>query len=118
MRMERDAVPCAQRMFTVGENLHAREIGSEQVTETRAGEKIFVVSLQHMPGHRFPILEIGNDLNVRHREYYPLTNDPGDLFQKALQVLDMLEDFDADCLIELLVRAGKLLRPRGGFAKR
>jgi len=117
MRVQRDPVPCPQRMFTIGEDLYVPEMGSEEFAETGAGEKIFVVALQHMSGHSFPILKIGNDLDVRHREKRPLANDPRDLFQKRLRMLDMLKHLDADCLIELLVRAGKPLRPRCGSAK-
>src|SRR5213593_4688124 len=118
MRVDGDTVPCAQRVFTVGENLYAREMRSKKFAETRAGEKIFVVSLQHVPRHSFPILEIGNNLDVRHRENCPLANDPGDLFEKRPQMCDMLEHLDADRFIELLVHAGKPLRTRCGFAER
>ena len=69
MGVKRDPIACPQRMFTVGENLYPREMESEEFVEARAGEKIFVVALQHMPRHSFPILEIGNDLDVGHREY-------------------------------------------------
>src|SRR6266404_7954849 len=118
MRVERDAVPRAQRMFTVGENLYAREMRSEEFAETRAGEKILVVCLQHMPGHSFPIFEIGNNLDVRHGKNCSLPNDPGDLFQKRFRMLDMLEHLDADRLIKLLVYTRKPLRTRCGFAER
>jgi hypothetical protein len=118
MRVKRDPVPCPQWMFNVGENLYAREMGSEEFAKTGAGEKILVVALQHMPGHSFPILEIRNDLDVRHREKRPLANDPRDLFQKRLRLFDMLKHLDADCLVELPVRAGKTLAPRRDFAKR
>ncbi|PYJ20742.1 MAG: hypothetical protein DME99_09270, partial [Verrucomicrobia bacterium] len=51
MRVKRDPVPCPQRMFTVREDLDAREMGSEEFAETGPGEKNFVVALQHVPGH-------------------------------------------------------------------
>src|SRR6266542_6501634 len=117
MRVNRDSVPCPQRMFTAGEDLYVPEMGSEEFAETGAGEKIFVVALQHMPRHSFPILEIGNDLDVRHREKSPPANDPRDLFQKRLRMFDMLKHLDADGLIEFLVRAGKPFGPRCSFAK-
>jgi len=53
-------------MFNERENFYAREMGNEKVVETGAGEKIFVIAFQHMPGDSFPIFEIGNDLDVRH----------------------------------------------------
>ena len=37
-------------------------------------------------------------------------NDPRDLLQKRLRMLNVLKHLDADCLIELLVQAGKSLR--------
>ena|SRR5205823_14632061 len=80
MRVKRDPIPCPQWMFTAGEDLYAPEIGSEEFAKTSAAEKIFVVAFQHMPGHGFPIFEIGNDLDVWHREKRPLADGPRDLF--------------------------------------
>ena len=117
MRVKGDPIACPQRMFSVGENLYAREMESEEFVETRAGEKIFVVSLQHVPRNSFPILEVGNDLDVGHRENCPVPNDPRDLLQKRLRMLNMLKYLDADCLIELLVQAGKALRSSRRSAK-
>ena len=78
MGVKRDPVPCPHRMFTVGENLHPRKMGSEEFVEARAGEKIFVIALKHMPGHSFPVLKIGNDFDVGHREQRPPANDSRD----------------------------------------
>src|SRR5262249_29698518 len=117
MHVKRYPIPSPQGMFTVRKNLYVREMWSKNFAETGAGEKIFVVSLQHMPRHSFPILEIGNDFDVRHREKRSLANDPRDLFQKRRWLLDMLKHLDADCLIKLLVRAGKPPRLRCCFAK-
>lgn len=78
MGVKRDPVPRPQRMFTVGENLDPRKMGSEEFVEAGAGEKIFVIALKHMPGHSFPVLKIGNDLNVGHREQCPPGNDSRD----------------------------------------
>jgi hypothetical protein len=80
--VKRDSIPRPQRMFDVRENLHAREMGSEKLTQTGAGKEILMVALQQVPGHSFPILEVGNDLDVRHREERPLANDSRDLLQK------------------------------------
>jgi len=102
MRVKRDPVTCPQRMFTIGEDLYVPEMGSEDFAETGASKKIFVVALQHMPGHSFPILEIRNDLDVRHPEKRPLANDPRDLFQKRLRGSEVLEVLGRD-LHEALV---------------
>ena len=62
-------------MFSVRENLDPGKVESEEFVEARAGEKIFVIALKHMPGHSFPVLKIGNDLDVRHREQRLPAND-------------------------------------------
>jgi hypothetical protein len=80
--VKRDSIPRPQRMFDVRENLHVREMGSEKLTQTGAGKEILMVALQQVPGHSFPILEVGNDLDVWHGEERPLANDSRDLLQK------------------------------------
>ena len=62
-------------MFSVGENLDPGKMKCEEFMEARACEKIFVIALEHMPRHSFPVLKIGNNLNVRHREYRLPAND-------------------------------------------
>src|SRR5207244_11097109 len=73
--VKRDSIPRPQWMFDVRENLHAREMGSEKLTQTGAGKEILMFALQQEPGHSFPILEVRNDLDVRHREERPLATD-------------------------------------------
>ena len=65
----------------------------------------------------FPILEVGNDLDVGHRENRPAPNDPRDSPQKRLRMLDVLKYLDADCFVELLVPAGKPFRSSRRSAK-
>jgi len=48
------------------ENLYAREIESQEFAETGPGEQIFMAAFEYMPEDSFPILEIGNDLDIRH----------------------------------------------------
>lgn len=85
-----------QRMFPVRENFDAPKIANKQSAQTGAGEKVFVIGLEQMPGNDAPVMQIRKHLDVRDGEKSAPTRDPRDFGDERRRVLRMLDDFDAD----------------------
>src|SRR6267378_1573800 len=105
-------------MLAIGKNFYAPEIFVEQFAQTCAGKEIFMPGFEQMPGHHFPVPEIGKNLEIRHGEQCASANDARDFFKKDVGLIDVLEHLDANGVIKFAIRARKPLRRALEFSER
>jgi len=96
MQVQGDIVARAQGMFPVGNHFNLPEMLLKQGAQTGAGEKVYMRGFEQMPGHRLPVLEVREDLHVRHGEERASAHNPGDFVQKHRRVRDVFEQFRPD----------------------
>src|SRR5437879_12819546 len=105
-------------MLAIGKNFYTPEIFVEQPAQTCASEEIFVPGFEQMPWHRFPVLEIRKDLEIRHGKQCTPANDACGFLKKDVRLINVLEHFDANSVIKFAIRARKPRRRAFQISKR
>src|SRR2546423_463156 len=118
MNVEWHAVARSQRMFAVGENLHVPKKWRKQLSQSGARKEISVIAFEQMPGNDAPIVEIRQQLDVRHGKQGAALDDSGDLGDESAGIFRMLEDLDAEGAVEFPVGARQRRGREIDFAKR
>ena len=116
MRVDGNSLPSRDGVFRVRKNFHYSKMLPEQRLQAGASEEILVICFEQMPGNDLKRGEVWDDLKIWYRKNRALADGTCDFGEKTVRIRNMLEHFNANCAVKLLILDRKNFFVRFGLA--